>query len=248
MKILIPIAGKNVVDEKSQYIKTLYEIEKKTVLQYVYESLSQIQDAQFIVVLRHEDVLNFHLDDMIRLMIPNVEVIVADGPTQGSACSCLLAIDQIEDEEPLLIVGSDQLLNVDLQKVLDDFTARELDGGVIIFDDIHPRWSFVKLDDQDLVIEAAEKRPISRNATTGFYYFRRGRDFITSVQQMIKKGASTNGQYYVCPCYNEMVLLQKRIGVYRISKEDYFNLNQQKGMDDYEAYLKGKRHENSGAK
>ena len=101
MKILIPIAGKNTVDDKSQYIKTLYEIEKKTVLQYVYESLSQIRGAEFIVVLRHEDVLNYHLDDMVRLMIPQVEVIVADGPTQGSACSCLLAIDQIEEDEPL---------------------------------------------------------------------------------------------------------------------------------------------------
>lgn len=245
MKILIPIAGKNTVDDKSQYIKTLYEIEKKTVLQYVYESLSQIRGAEFIVVLRHEDVLNYHLDDMVRLMIPQVEVIVADGPTQGSACSCLLAIDQIEEDEPLLVVGSDQLLNIDLQDVLDDFTRRDLDGGVIVFDDIHPRWSFVKLDENELVIEAAEKRPISRNATTGFYYFRKGRDFIEAVEQMIKKGANTNGQYYVCPCYNEMVLQQKKIGVYRISKKDYFNLNQQKGLDDYEAYLKGKRYENS---
>lgn len=245
MKILIPIAGKNTADDKSPYIKTLYEIEKKTVLQYVYESLNQIHNAEFIVVLRHEDVLNYHLDDMVRLMIPQVEVIVADGPTQGSACSCLLAIDQIEEDEPLLVVGSDQLLNINLQTVLDDFTLRDLDGGVIVFDDIHPRWSFVKLDENELVIEAAEKRPISRNATTGFYYFRKGLDFINAVEQMIKKGASTNGQYYVCPCYNEMVLQQKKIGVYRISKKDYFNLNQQKGLDDYEAYLKGKRHENS---
>lgn len=244
MKILIPIAGKSVVDDKNQYIKTLYEIEKKTVLQYVYESLSQIKDAQFIVVLRHEDVLNYHLDDMIRLMIPGVEVIVADGPTQGSACSCLLAIDQIEEQEPLLVVGSDQLLNIDLQAVLDSFIQRDLDGGVIVFDDIHPRWSFVKLDENELVVEAAEKRPISRNATTGFYYFRKGSDFVDAVEQMIKKGASINEQYYVCPCYNELVLKQKKIGVYRISKRDYFNLNQQKGLDDYESYLKGKRYEN----
>ena len=62
---------------------------------------------------------------------------------------------------------------------------------------------------------------------------------------MIKKGACVNDQYYVCPCYNEMVLQQKKIGVFRISKDDYFNLNQQKGMDDYEMYLKGKKHENS---
>lgn len=245
MKILMPIAGSNNQNEKSQYIKTLYEIGKKTVLQYVYESLNHITDAEFIIVLRHEDICQYHLDDMVKLLIPDVKVIVAEGATKGAACSCLLAIDEIKDDEPLLIVGSDQVLNINPQEVINHFVERDLDGGVIVFDDIHPRWSYVKLDENEMVVEAAEKRPISRNATTGFYYFKRGKDFITSAQRMIKKGACVNGQYYVCPCYNEMVLQQKKIGVFRISKDDYFNLNQQKGMDDYEMYLKGKKHENS---
>lgn len=238
MKILIPIAGNNMIDEKNQYIKSLYEIEKKTILQYVYESLNYIENAEFLIVLKREDTLRYHLDDMVRLLIPGVEVVVADRATQGAACSCLLAVDRISDEEALLIVGSDQLLNINLQEVIDDFEKRGLDGGVIVFDDIHPRWSFVRLDEDGYVVEAAEKRPISRYATTGFYYFRRGGDFIDAAEQMIKKGASVNGQYYVCPCYNEMILKQKKIGVFQISKEDYFNLNQQKGIDDYEAYLK----------
>lgn len=240
MKILMPIAGGNTQNEKNQYIKTLYEIGKKTVLQYVYESLDQIADAEFITVLRHEDICQYHLDDMVRLMIPGVKIVVAEGSTKGAACSCLLAIDEIKDDEPLLIVGSDQVLNINLQKVISNFETRGLDGGLIVFDDIHPRWSYVKLDENELVAEAAEKRPISRNATTGFYYFKQGGDFVSSVQRMIKKGACVNGQYYVCPSYNEMVLQQKKIGVFRISKDDYFNLNQQKGMDDYEAYLKGR--------
>ena len=243
MKILIPIAGNNSIDERNQYIKTLYEIEKKTILQYVYESLASIRDAEFIIVLRREDVTRFHLDDMIRLLIPGVKVITADRTTQGAACSCLLAVDQIADDEPLLIVGSDQLLNIDLQKVIDDFEGRKLDGGVIVFDDIHPRWSYVRVDGDGYVVEAAEKRPISRNATTGFYYFRRGGDFIDAAEGMIRKGASVNGQYYVCPCYNEMILKQKKIGVYQISKKDYYNLNRQKGIDDYEAYLKNRAKE-----
>lgn len=241
MKILIPIVGNNVKDEKNQYIKSLYEIEKKMVLQHVYESLNQIKAAEFIVVIRREDVRQYHLDDMIELMIPNVEIIIADGPTMGAACSCLLAVDAIDEEEPLVIAGSDQILNINLQEVMDEFRNKSYDGGVIIFDDIHPRWSYVKLDEEGYVIEAAEKHPISRNATTGFYYYRRGGDFITSAQSMIKKGASVNGQYYVCPTYNEMILRQKKIGTYSISKQDYFNLNQQKGINDYELFLKEKR-------
>ena len=53
-----------------------------------------------------------------------------------------------------------------------------MDGGVIVFDSVHPRWSFVRVDKAGFVIETAEKRPISRLATAGFYYFRRGADFV----------------------------------------------------------------------
>lgn len=237
MKILIPIVSNNHVDN-SEYIKSLYEIEKKTILQHVYESLAVIKDAEFIVVIKREDIARYHLDNMLQLMIPNVKIIVADGVTQGSACSCLLAIDEIQDEESLLVVGSDQLVHADLQLVIEEFQRKDYDGGVIIFDDIHPRWSYVKLDENGFVVEAAEKRPISRNATTGFYYFKKGIDFVKSVERMILKDADVDGKYYVCPAYNEMILDHKKIGVYRISKKDYFNFNHQRGLEDYERFLK----------
>lgn len=237
MKIIIPIVGTNTLTNDSQYIRSLYEIEKKTILQYVYESLNRIKNAEFVVVMSQEDVLKYHMDDMVKLLIPDVKIVVAVGLTAGSACSCLLAIDEIDEDEPLIIAGGDQIVLENPQTVLEYFNEMNYDGGVIIFDDIHPRWSYVKIDDQELVTEAAEKRPISRNATTGFYYFKEGSDFIDAVQEMIIKNASVNEKYYVCPCYNEMILKHKKVGVYRITKQQYFNLNSQKGINEYEAYL-----------
>lgn len=238
MNILMPIVGSEDGKYDNQYIRNLYEIQKKTVLQYVYESLSQIRDAHFVVIVRREDTRKYHLDDMVRLLIPGCKVIIADGATSGSACSCLLAVDEIDEQEPLIIAGGDQLMLRNPQDIISEFQRNDYDGGVVIFDDIHPRWSFVKLNEDGMVIEAAEKRPISRNATTGFYYFKKAGDFIHASQEMIRKAASVNGNYYVCPCFNEMVLEYKRIGTFRISKMEYFNFSQQKGMDDYERYLK----------
>lgn len=238
MNILVPIVGGENEKDTSQYIRNLYEIQKKTILQYVYESLKQIEDAHFIVVVRKEDAAKYHLDDMVRLLIPDCEIVTAVGATRGSACSCLLAVDLLGEEEPLVIAGGDQLMLQNPQTIIREFQTNDYDGGVVIFEDIHPRWSFVKLNGENMVIEAAEKRPISRNATTGFYYFKKAVYFIHSAQEMIRKAASVNGQYYVCPCFNEMVLEHKKIGTYRISKQEYFNFNQQRGMDDYERYLK----------
>lgn len=241
MNILIPIAGGRKKNEESQYIRSLLEIQKKTILQYVYESLNQITDAEFIVVIQKDDVKRYHLDDMVRLLIPNCQIVISDGETSGSACSCLLAVDLLDWEEPLIIAGGDQLMLENPQKIISEFTAKDYDGGAVVFDDIHPRWSFVKLDKNGMVIEAAEKRPISRNATTGFYYFKKAQYFVQAAEEMIKKDANVNGQYYVCPCFNEMVLVNKKIGIYRISKMEYFNFNQQSGIDEYEKYLKERK-------
>lgn len=241
IKIIVPIAGSNQIDNETQYMRGLYEIEKKTILQHVYESLSVINNAEFIVILRKEDVSKFHLDNMIRLMIPGVKVIVADGQTKGAACSCLLAIDEIDEDSPLIIAGSDQLITINLQNVVDEFEKKGYDGGVVTFEGLHPRWSFVRLNDEGRVIEAAEKRPISRNATTGFYYFKKGSFFIDGAQSMIKKGACVDGKYYVCPIYNEMILKQLYVGTYKIDRNHYFNFKQDNGLAEYKQYLEGKK-------
>lgn len=79
MNILVPIVGGENEKDTSQYIRNLYEIQKKTILQYVYESLNQIEDAHFIVVVRKEDAAKYHLDDMVRLLIPDCEIVTAVG-------------------------------------------------------------------------------------------------------------------------------------------------------------------------
>ena len=240
MKIIVPMGGDN-ESITTQYMRSLYEIEKKTVLQHVYEHLSVIDNAEFIFIVKREDVSKYHVDDMIKLLVPNVKVIIAEGETKGSVCTCLLAIDGINDEEPLIIVGVDQVLNINLNEVVNNFIKNDYDAGTIIFEDIHPKWSYVKLDENGFVIQAAEKRPISKNATTGFYYYKKAKDFFDSATTKIKKGASVNGIYYVAPSLNEMVLKQKKIGAYRVDKSNYFNLKKQSGREEYENYLKGEK-------
>ena len=236
VKILIPLAGPSAIDEDSQYLKSLREIKRKTVLQHVVDSLSKIENAEFIFVIRKEDVNKFHMDNVVKLMIPDSEIIIAESNTAGSACTCLLAIGKLNADEPLIISGSDQLVEWDLQSIVSEF--EKFDAGTIVFDDVHPRWSYVKIDKDGYVIEAAEKNPISRNATTGFFYFKKAKYFTEGVMNMIRKDASVNGAYYVCPALNELVLNNLKIKTVMIPKENYFNFNSKTGIEMYTAYLK----------
>jgi len=238
MKILVPMVENEMRGAETPYGRSLYEIERKTVLQHVCEQLMGIEGAEFVFVLNRQEAEYNHLDQVIRLIAPGARVVLAESPTAGSACSCLLAIDCLGREEPLIVAGGDQMVTVDLRPIVEKFVGRGWDGGVIYFYDVHPRWSYIRLDEEGFVVEAAEKNPISRNATTGFYYYRRAGDFIEAAFSMIRKKSAVNGKYYVCPAYNELVLRQKKIGTHRIEKSGYFNFSHSKGAELFGEYLR----------
>jgi beta-phosphoglucomutase-like phosphatase (HAD superfamily)/dTDP-glucose pyrophosphorylase len=237
VKLIIPIVENEIVHVDTPYGRSLYEIERKTILQYICDQLLKIKNTEFVFILNRRDVEKFRLNNVIKLLVPNAKMVATDGSTAGAACSCMLACDYFVDDEPITIVGGDQIVTVDLQAAIDKFVSEDYDGGVVCFEDVHPHWSFVSLNNEGLVTEVAEKSPISRNATTGFYYFKRTDDFVTSVFSMIKKKASVNGKYYVCPVYNELILKQKRIGTFFVDKSQYFNFSHQSGIEMFERYL-----------
>lgn len=240
INVLIPMAGGDKLFREAgfPFAKPMAEIAGRALVEHAFDGLSDIPDARFIFIIRKQDDQRFYLRDVLGLMAPGCVVISAEGETAGAACTALLGIDHLLGDDELLIANGDQVLKADLAAIIDEFRDRDLDGGTITFDSVHPRWSFVKTDDSGFVIEAAEKRPISRNATAGVYYFRRSKDFVDAAQASILKGASVNGLYFVCPCLNEMILAQKRIGIWQIARDDYISLATPQAVEDYDQYLR----------
>ncbi|MDP3251595.1 MAG: glycosyltransferase family 2 protein [Hydrogenophaga sp.] len=245
MKVIIPMAGNDELFRRHgfHYAKPVIEIDRRPLVEHAFESLNSIPEASFVFIVRKEDDLRFHLRDVLQLLNPNATVLRADGETAGAGCTALLAIEHIDPDDELIIANADQIVNVDFKEIVGNFRDRQLDAGTIVFDSVHPRWSFVKTDAEGFVIEAAEKRPISRHATAGVYYFRRGKDFITAVQSMIRKGASVNNGYFVCPCLNELILANKRIGTFPIERDQYISLATPQAIEEYEQLLASSRRE-----
>jgi NDP-sugar pyrophosphorylase family protein len=221
--------------------KPIVEIDGSPLIEHAFDRLRRLSDARFAFVIRKQDDLRFHLADVLRLLDPDASVIGAVGETAGAACSALLAIEYIDDDEELIVANGDQLLDCDVNAAVADFRERRLDAGTIVFDSVHPRWSYVKTDADGMVIEAAEKHPISRNATAGFYYFRRGSLFVNAVKAMIMKDASVNGGYFICPTFNEMILDGCRIGVFPIERKQYISLATPQAVEEYEHMLNARK-------
>jgi NDP-sugar pyrophosphorylase family protein len=248
MNIVIPMAGPDKLFQDAGYpfTKFVTEIDGRPLIEHSFDCLRAIGDARFIFVIRKEHDLRFHIRDMLSLLDPDAAVVSADGDTAGAACSVMLAVEYIDSDEELIIANGDQILEFDVAGAIESFRRDGLDAGTVVFDSVHPRWSFVKTDGDGRIVEAAEKRPISRNATAGFYYFRRGHDFIVAAQEMIRKGASVGGGYFVCPSFNELILRQKKLGVVRIERDQYVSLATPQAVEEYEQVLLARKRSKMG--
>lgn len=220
--ILILAAGDSALDGE-RYPLFLAEIGDAPLIERQIKLCEAVTDARLVVAVTEHDLQSFAVAHVIALLAPGARVASIKEKTRGAACTAMLALGPVGDGDELLILNGNEFLDMDFAAALDDFRGRGLDAGVVTFPSVHPRYSFVRLSGE-LVVQAAEKRPISRNATAGFYWFKRARDFVEAAQTMIRKDATVNDSFYICPTLNELVLRQMRIGVYPIAANRYHPL------------------------
>jgi NDP-sugar pyrophosphorylase family protein len=172
------------------------------------------------------------------LRLGGAEIVAIEKPTEGTACTLLLARNCFDNDKPLLIANSDQLVDIDINDMIDDCLERDLDGSILVFRDSagNPKWSFAKLGEGGLVERVAEKSAISDLATAGIYFFRRGMDFVRAAVDMIAQNDRVGDEFYTCPVYNYAIAAGLKIGVYEIAPQDMHGIGT---PDDLNAYLAG---------
>ena len=218
MNVLIPMAGagKRFLDAGYMFPKPLIEIDNKPMIQIVIESLNL--DANYIFIIQKDHQKKFNIKSVLNILKPNCKIIELDHLTEGAACTTLLAKKFINNSDPLIIANSDQYIEWNTSKVLYDFNSKNLDGAILTFESIHPKWSYAKCDKDNFVTEVAEKKVISKNATVGVYYWKRGSDYVSSAEKMIKKNTRINNEFYVCPVYNEFLSKNKKVKIHNVNK------------------------------
>lgn len=218
MNVVIPMAGHGSRFAQAGYTfpKPLIEVNGKPMIQVVIENLNI--EAHYVFIVQKEHYEKYQLKYMLNMIAPGCDIVQVDGVTEGAACTTLLAKEFINNNDPLLIANSDQFVEWNSNECLYAFTADGVDAGIITFHSVHPKWSFVRLDDSGFVAEVAEKRPISDLATVGIYYWKSGSDYVKYAEQMITKNIRTNNEFYVCPVFNQAIEDGKKIRVKNIEK------------------------------
>ena len=197
--------------------KPFIDIEGLPMISRVLKNL-EIKDAKFYLICQNQHLINFKsIINEIRSSF-NVEFIGIEGLTEGTACTVLYAKKYIDNDHPLLIANSDQIVDINIIDFINDSAVRKLDGSILCFKDydLNPKWSFAKLNSSNLVCEVKEKEPISDNATVGIYLFSKGKFFVDSAIEMIIRNDRVNNEFYTCPVYNYLIQENYKIGIYEI--------------------------------
>lgn len=209
MRIVIPMAGHGARFASAGYDvpKPLIDVVGKPMYAWATESLPLERARALIFICResHLDARGLRADIQRRFAAWQPTIIPVSEPTEGQAATLLLARALIDDDEPLLIYNADTLSRGPFELPPDS------DGALGLFEAAGDHWSFARLDDEGFVSETAEKVRISPWASSGLYFFRRGRDFVHHADDMIRANERVRGEYYVAPIYNRMLRAGARI-------------------------------------
>ena len=210
MQILVPILSRSSFFPQTEYFfpKPLIEVVGRPMIELVITQLQQqIKDPWFTFVVDRIDSRDFSIDSIVRLSAgKGTNVVERLGQTSGALCSCLLAVDTLDPDEPLLIANSDQIVTARLGALIEKFEESGADAGVITFDSIHPRWSYVVEGENNRVVQTFEKKVVSRQAIAGLYYFKTAHQFLNAAQKTILNDVNVSGSFYISSAINQTIL------------------------------------------
>jgi len=230
MNILFPIAGEGKrFQNQSNLPKPLIDINGKPMLWWAIKTLNIDGNYIFIILDYHDNALNEKMSSILN-EIKNVKIIRVDKPTKGSAFTCLLAEEDINNDEPLLITNCDQYLNWDSKQFIEFVGQDRLDACVSIYDHGDIRvgekspYCFVDIDESGRITRFCEKFAISMHSMNGLHYWKQGKDFVSSCKKVIQDGITVNGEYYLSSSFNYLIEDKKVILPFFMEKHQYLSL------------------------
>lgn len=207
--VVITMGGLGSRFRKAGYTVPKYMIEAKgkTLFEWSMISLDGYKKDvnQYIFIAMKEegiDMEGFIKEKCQKLEIVNYHLILLGYLTDGQATTATLAEKYWNKEHALLIY------NIDTYVEPGQMNSEELkgDGFIPCFKAEGDHWSFVRLDEQERVVEIKEKQRISDHCTLGAYYFKTCGlykklydEYYSEEKNLVK------GEKYVAPLYDYLL-------------------------------------------
>ena len=240
INIVIPMAGLGSRFANAGYNlpKPLIDVDGAPMIERVLNNIN-IYNASYKLVIQDSQ---YHENSIFFKSLQkkfDIEYIRINHITEGALMTVLYAHRWINNDTPLMIANSDQIVEIDFNLFFQDMKIENMDGSIMTFQSKEKKWSYIRLE-HDKVVEVKEKEVISEFATTGIYLFNSGKAFIDSALDMIVRNERVNNEFYVAPVYNHMINNGLKIGHYNVKKSSFYGIGTPDDLNIYLDYLNEK--------
>lgn len=240
LHIIMPMAGEG-SRFKQVGIDTPKPLIKANGIPFFVRALSSIKnsfnDLKVTCIIQSKHDVNNELSNGIKNEIPFANIVVLPKLTRGAVETCLAAQPFICKDDAILIMDCDlewQSYNyTSAIKSLLRSDSSTIGGLLLSFNSDKPRYSYAKVDKNNVVIETAEKSVISNNALVGAYYFNTVDDFISSADKLMANNKlSEIKEYYISLLYNYLIQSGRKVILYKIDSLHSFGTPEE--LSEYE--------------
>lgn len=181
-------------------------------------SLKDFFNEEFLFIVRKGHYKVSFIDEKCKLIgIDQYKIIEIDKLTAGQAETALYADQYISLSDSVVIYNIDTYVEEYCIKRSD--ISPGFDGFIPAFPADGDKWSFVLLDDNNQVVDIAEKERISNLGTIGLYYFKSWNNYKEIYMKYCSEVQRRYKEIYIAPLYKYMIDQGQRISASIITKE-----------------------------
>ena len=227
MKVLVPMAGAG-----SRFKKEGYNVPKPLILvnqkPMVIEATRHLPEGKkYIYICRKEHIKEDRIDNKIKQFFSNSKFIHVENLTEGQAATCLLAKNEINNNEELIIGACDNGMIWDQrkfneEKIKTDCLIWTFRNNVTVVNKPEA-YGWVKINELNEAEYVSVKAPISSSpkidhAVVGTFWFKKGKYFVDAAEEMISSNKRINNEFYVDECINNLIKSGLKVKVFEVDK------------------------------
>ena len=206
MIILIPLGGIGERFKQNGYKKpkALINIYGKPIIFYLLDNLN-ITNIDYIYIPYNKEYKKYRFEDFLIKNYPtiNFKFFCLENNTNGAAETINIGLNNLNENRnlPIICLDSDNFYNCDI------ISQWNGENCIFSFEDLNqtPIYSYIKIDDNNQIIDIKEKEKISNKACTGAYGFSSINKLKKYTFKIIKENITQKAEFYTSGVIKEMI-------------------------------------------
>jgi capsule biosynthesis phosphatase len=207
MNIIIPLGGLGQRFKEDGYTKPkpLINIFGKEMIFHLLDNL-KLKENDNLFIIYNTDLNKYSFNVILKNKYKNINLIELNKQTEGAAETILFGLNNISNE---LLNNKCILLDCDTFYYIDilDIYREQNNNSIFCFNDNQdkPIFSYLEINQDNIVVDIKEKIKISNYANTGCYCFKNGNTLKIYCKKIIDNNIREKGEYYVSCVIKEML-------------------------------------------